>query len=207
MNPEQPMSSEQISPAASQLPPAEQQEAEPTVQPRIWVASLADYNAGTVHGVCLNAAQDEAALQAAIDTMLADSPQAAVAGEPAEEWAIHDYDGFGQLRIDAHENLTWISLVGKGIAEHGLAFAAWADAMQEEDYLAGFDDAYLGHYDSLHAYVEQLVNDLGYDRILEENLPASIRPYVKIDISATATDLLRDLHVLPAAEGGVWIFK
>ena len=205
MSPEQPTNSEQGPP--SQPSPAERHEADIVVPPQIWVASLADYNNGTLHGVWLNAARDEAELHADISTMLAASPLTAATGEPAEEWAIFDYDGFTPLRIDEHENLRWISRVAKGITEHGPAFAAYADVVEEEELLDGFDVAYLGHYDSVHAYVEQLVNDLGYDRILDEHLPATVRPYVKIDISATAADLLRDLHALPAADGGVWIFK
>jgi antirestriction protein len=207
MNAEQPPSSEQPEPVPSQTSPAERHEADIVVPPQIWVASLADYNNGTLHGTWLNAARDESALQADIATMLAASPLTAATGEPAEEWAIFDYDGFAPLRIDEHESLSWISRVAKGITQHGPAFAAYADVVEEEALLDGFDAAYLGHYDSLPTYVEQLVNDLGYDRILDENLPASVRPYVKIDITATAHDLLRDLHALPAADGGVWIFK
>lgn len=211
MNPEQPANYDQLPPALDQPPPAvaEQQEAEPTARPRIWVASLSDYNHGNMHGAWIDAAQEEAELQADIHAMLAASPLSVQTGEPAEEWAIHDYDGFGRLRIDEHEDLHWISLVGKGIAEHGLAFAAYADVMEEEELLANFDEDYLGHYDSLHTYIEQLINDLGYDRILDEALPASIRPYVKIDITATANDLLLggDLHAIPAPDGGVWIFN
>jgi antirestriction protein len=207
----QPCSTEQPLRPPAELPPAAtgQPEAASESRPRIWVTSLADYNHGTVHGVWLNAARDEADLQADIDTMLAASPLTAETGELATEWAIHDYTGFGDLRIDQRENLNWISLVATGIAEHGLAFAAYADVVEEEELLASFDADFLGHYDSLHAYLEQRVNDLGYDRILDEVVPASIRPYVKIDIAATANDLLRggDLHTVPAPDGGVWIFN
>jgi antirestriction protein len=177
-------------------------------RPRIWVGSLSDYNNGALYGVWLDAAREPEEIQADIDVMLAASPWTAQTGEPAEEWGFFDYDNFGTCRIDEYESLSWISQVAKGIAEHGLAFAAYADVMQEEASLAGFNTAYLGHYDDLHAYIEQLVNDLGYDRILDEALPASLRPYVKIDITATANDLLgRDLHALPAPDGGVWIFR
>ncbi len=194
---------------ASAAAPAEQHEAEPAIQPRIWVASLSDYNNGIQHGAWLDAAQDEAELQAGINAMLAASPLTVHTGEPAEEWAIHDHQGFGTLPIYEHEDLSWISKVAQGIRQHGLAFAAYADVMEDEELLDGFDGAYLGHYDDLHAYVEELVNDLGYDRILDEALPASIRPYVKIDITATARDLELggDLHAVSANDGGVWIFR
>jgi len=60
--------------------------------PRIYVACLAAYNAGRLHGRWIDAAQDAADIQAEVRKMLAASPQA-----DAEEWAIHDYEGFGPL--------------------------------------------------------------------------------------------------------------
>jgi antirestriction protein len=224
MNHEQPPASgeQPPEPATSQSPqaapgsPVEPQLAEPelheqgrTPPPRIWVSSLADYNNGSLHGAWIEAAREPEEIQADIDAMLAASPWTAQTGEPAEEWAIHDRDGFGALRIGEHENLRWISTVGKGIAQHGLAFAAYAEVVEDEELLGSFDKEYLGHYDSLHTYLEQTINDLGYDRILDEVVPPKLRPYVKIDIDATARDLQfgGDLHVLAATEGGVWIFR
>lgn len=192
-----------------QQPAMELHEQSASPPPRIWAASLSDYNNSVLHGAWIEATREPDEIQADIDTMLAASPWTAQTGEPAEEWAVHDQDGFGALRIDEHENLRWISLVGKGIAEHGLAFAAYAEVVEDEELLASFDQEYLGQYDSLHAYLEQTINDLGYDRILDEVVPPKLRPYVKIDIDATARDLQfgGDLHVLAATEGGVWIFR
>src|SRR3954468_4463852 len=105
MHQEQPTNTEPLPPEQpADVPvaaaPAEQHEAESSVQPRIWVASLSDYNSGTLHGAWIDAARDESELQADIETMLAASPLTAATGEPAEEWAIHDSDGFAPLRID-----------------------------------------------------------------------------------------------------------
>jgi antirestriction protein len=189
--------------------PAEHHEDEPVIQPRIWVASLSDYNNGTLHGQWLDAAQDEAELQAGIATMLASSPLTARTGEPAEEWAIHDYQGFGALPIYEHENLSWISRVAKGIAQHGLAFAAYADVMEDEELLTGFEDDYLGHYDDLHTYVEQLINDLGYDRILDEALPASIRPARRLRAGRRRLDIpwLTLIQLAPLQREGLSVFS
>ena len=49
-------------------------------------------------------------------------PTTARYGEVAEEWAIHDYDGFGELRLDENEALSTIARVAGGIREHGDAF-------------------------------------------------------------------------------------
>jgi antirestriction protein len=196
-------------PAESPLPTHEAHEQELSLLPQIWVGSLSDYNNGQLYGAWIDAAREPEQLQADIATMLAGSPWAARTGEPAEEWGVFDTENFGGCRIDQHENLDWISNVAKGIKQHGLAFAAWADVVEEPERLTEFDKAYQGHYDSVTAYVEQLINDLGYDELLDRVVPTTLRPYVKIDVAATARDLLfgGDLQALEAAEGGVWIFN
>ena len=66
-----------------------------TGHPRIYVACLAAYNGGILHGAWLDAAQEPWALYDDVKAMLDASP---VAG--AEEFAIHDYEGFGEVRIE-----------------------------------------------------------------------------------------------------------
>ena len=63
-----------------------------TDTPRIYVASLADYNSGRLRGRWIDADQPAEAIREQIVEMLAES------NEPiAEEWAIHDYENFGDL--------------------------------------------------------------------------------------------------------------
>jgi antirestriction protein len=171
------------------------------------VGSLADYTDGRLHGTWIEAARGPEEIQAAIQTVLASSPWTTRTGQLAEEWGIFDYDNFGTCRIEVHPDLSWVSAVATGIQQHGLAFAAWANVVEEPARLPDFDEAYLGHYDSLQAYVEQLINDLSYDQLLDRAVPPSLRPYVTINLAATAQDVGRDVQVLPAAEGGVWIFN
>lgn len=93
-----------------------------TPSPRIYVASLADYNAGRLHGVWLEADREPAEVHADIQALLAAS------SEPgAEEYAIHDYDGFGDARLDEYDSLELVCRIARGITAHGLAFAAWAE--------------------------------------------------------------------------------
>ena len=49
-------------------------EEERKTQPRIYVASLADYNEGRLHGAWIDAAQDEEELERCVKEMLARSP-------------------------------------------------------------------------------------------------------------------------------------
>ncbi len=57
--------------------------------PRIYIACLAAYNNGHLHGAWIDADQDADQIRDAIAAMLARSPV-----EDAEEYAIHDYEGF-----------------------------------------------------------------------------------------------------------------
>src|SRR5436305_12663954 len=81
-------------------------------RPRVYVASLADYNAGRLHGAWLDGNQEPGELKRQIAAMLARSPEPG-----AEEWAIHDYDGFGAARLDEYESLETIARLAAGIAE------------------------------------------------------------------------------------------
>lgn len=69
---------------------------------RIYVACLASYNAGILHGEWIEATADADELKARVQAMLDRSP------EPyAEEWAIHDFEGFG--RMSEYEDLDHIA--------------------------------------------------------------------------------------------------
>jgi len=177
-------------------------------RPRIWVGSWLDYNNGILHGDWISADQDDAEVWTDIQAMLARSPTSAQTGVAAEDWGIFDHEHFGPLRIHENESVAWVATVARGIAEHGLAFAAWADVMQDEALLDGFEIAYLGHFDSVEAFAEQLVDDLGYQQVLDDAVPEQLQPYIRIDCSALARDLQAggDIHVVPANDGGVWLF-
>lgn len=75
-------------------------------EPRIYVSSLSDYNAGRLYGAWINANQDDEDIQEAISEMLSRSTESI-----AEEWAIHDYEGFGPLRIDEYESIEHVAKV------------------------------------------------------------------------------------------------
>jgi len=197
-------------PGENTEPPSgsEQHEQDGAEAPRIWVGSLSDYNNGVLHGAWIDAGREVDAIQTDIQSMLAASPWAARTGEPAEEWGIFDHENFGTCRIDQHEDLDWVSGVAQGITEHGPAFAAWADVMEDRELLADFEEAYLGEYDSLEAYAEQLIDDLGYNELLDR-LPSNLRPYVHINVAGFAQDmwLSGDVQVYHRPDGGVWIFN
>ena len=187
-----------------QVPVDDRTEREPGSPVHVYVASLADYNYGRLHGAWLDAAVEVDELAEGIQTMLAHSPI-----PDAEEWAIHDYEGFGPLRLSEYENLDIVSQIGRGIAEHGAAFAHWAAlcGTSDPEDLARFDDVYLGHWDSIEAYADDLLDELGIDAIIEQAVPDHLQAYVKVDVEGFARDLEYSGEV-NASEGdnGVYLF-
>lgn len=172
--------------------------------PRIYVASLSDYNNGRLHGVWLDAARSADDIYSDINAMLASSRE-----PDAEEFAIHDYDEFGVKQIDEYDGIPLVAQIANGIAEHGDAFSAWADVHADDpDMLDQFSEHYLGHYQSLQDYAEEIIDDLGYHRLLEESIPESLRPYARIDTDALARDMYLDgsITIYPDEENGVWLF-
>ena len=188
-------------------PPAggEDYERAPNPEPKIYVASLADYVAGRLYGRWIDAAQPPEALLAAISEVLAAAPTPG-----AEEWAIHDYENFGPLRLGEYESANTISTVAQGIVEHGPAFAAWASQVDihNAEEMERFEDCYLGHWESVEAYAEDLVEDLGTLSAIEQ-AAGSLAPYVKVDMEALARDmeLGGDVAALEAEAGGVYLFS
>jgi antirestriction protein len=181
----------------------ERRESEPKPQPRIYVASLSDYNAGRLHGVWLNADVETDTLAHGVRTMLSASPEPV-----AEEFAIHDYEAFGPLRLDEFETLGSVSRIGRGIAEYGLAFAHWAALVgTDSEALERFEESYRGHYASLAAYVEEVIDDMGVDDDINKAVPEFLAPYVHINVEAFGRDLEQagDITASPG-EGGVYVF-
>ena len=162
------------------------------LHPAIWVGSLLDYTNGILHGDWLNAARDVEELHTDIQRIMAISPTTRQTGEPAEEWGIFDYEDFGTWKPGEYEDLTIVAAIARGIAEHGPAFAAWADLHDADpDMLDGFGDAYLGEYDSLDVWAESVMDEMGtrdeIDRVLEEKVG--------------------DIAVIHKPGGGVWVFN
>jgi antirestriction protein len=180
-------------------------------RPRIWVGSWLDYNNGVLYGQWIDADRDATDIWADIEAMLAASPTAAQDGEVAEDWGIFDHENFGDARVSEQDSITRLAAIANGITEHGPAFAAWAGLTNfhgtDDETGDRFSDAYLGEYESLEAYASQMIDDLGYQALLD-TLPEHLRRYVEINVAGFAQDfwLSGDISVCHKPGGGVWLF-
>lgn len=190
-----------------QQPSQPEREPAPRQTPKVWIGSLADYNNGTLTGDWVDAATDDEQLIAVAQQIVAGSDDPS-----AEEWAIFDYEDFGTWRPGEYEDLTVVAAVARGIAEHGPAFAAWAELHDADpDMMTSFEDAFLGEFDSAGAWAESMLEDLGsreeIDRLLAEKV-GDLARYVRLDTGAWARDawLSGDVAIVRRPEGGVWVF-
>lgn len=205
-----------ISPVTTAAPnreggcPPEQHEALSRDGPRIYVASLSDYNAGILHGEWIEADGDVETMQAAVGGVLRTSPTAKDEGLPAEQWAIHDFDGFGELRLGEHESLDTIARLARGIREHGEAFAAWASYVGHDDLeqLYAFEERFEGEWDSVKAFAEEQLEAGGAEAIINA-APEWLQSYLRLDVAGFARDLELggDIITVDRPEGGVWVWR
>jgi antirestriction protein len=168
-----------------------------TDTPRVYVACLASYNAGILHGEWIDADQVADVIREEIADMLANSPTPG-----AEEFAIHDYEGFGGISLGEYEDIDHVATLGALLVEHGAAFGAYVGHVGVDHATEdGFQDSYCGEWDSEEAYAEEL-----FDELYLHEVPEHVQHY--IDYSAFARDLfLGDYYSVDCPNGGVFVFR
>lgn len=121
--------------------------------PSLYIADLAAYNAGRLHGVWIDFDSGTTAdeVQSAIDAMLKDSPV-----PDAEEWDIHDSEHFAGFRSN---DLELLCQVADLIHEHGegavKGFISQLGDNNVEAEIDNFSDIYLGCYKSEADFCEE----------------------------------------------------
>lgn len=161
---------------------------------RIYVADLAAYNAGSLHGKWIDLGQfaDEEDLLAEI--------QANVLLPYHEEWAIHDYEGFGPIKVSEYEALHNVIAHSQALdqlseSEHAPFAVFISDVVGSLDYFNGdalaavdeFHDRYLGEMSMLD-YAYKLVEETDMLRGVSE----TVAHY--FDYEAFARDLEMEMY-------------
>lgn len=151
--------------------------------PRIYVACLASYNNGVLHGKWIDATSDEDEMQEAIDKILRSSPYPNVMVEDpetgkdvpsAEEFAIHDHEGLGN--IGEYTPLSEIADLVTLLEEND-TLPAHVVLAYHRDYQEDPKDNYRGQYDSWADFAREWHEETG---TLNE-LPDWVRYHVDWD--------------------------
>ena len=128
-----------------------------TTTPKIYVADLAAYNAGKLRGAWIDATQESAEIMAEVQAMLAASPEPV-----AEEYAIHDAEGFEGVFISEWASFDEVHNIALLIEEHGALGAEllnhWNNDVDEVRRL--FEGGnYLGAWDSVADYAQEITEE------------------------------------------------
>lgn len=163
--------------------------------PRIYVASLSDYNAGILHGAWIDANQDEDDIREEIKEMLAESRN-----QPAEDYAIHDYEGFCGIKISEYSGIDEIAAIAEAIEEHGEKFALVYDDLQSIDAaIEACTDRYYGEFDEVEDYAYDFLHDC-YE------IPDYLENYIDYEAFGRDLQLGGDIEVYQSSDYTYHIF-
>ncbi len=133
--------------------------------PRIYVASLSDYNSGRLHGKWIDASQTAREIHEEIRMMLTKSK------EPnAEEWAIHDFEGFCFWKPCESESLETISRVAELIGEYGEVITALVEDYGADEAETYYEENYQGEFESLEDWAYLMIEECGWLNNVHEQL-------------------------------------
>lgn len=171
------------------------------VEPRIYVACLASYNNGVLHGKWIDATQSAEDIRAAIADVLRSSkfPNVTLHDSDgleyasAEEWAIHDYEGFGSCKLSESEDIDTVAELAEAIEDNGDIYSAYVDHVgQRYASVEGFKEDYQGAYASLEAYAESYIEDTG----MLQGVPDTIARYFDYESFARDLELGGDVYTI-----------
>ncbi len=130
------------------------------IEPRVYIACLASYNNGILHGEWIDVPDTVEELQAEINKVLASSTIPS-----SEEWAVHDHEGFAGLITSEYPSLAHIVNAANMVNELGEdATMAACQCLGVDDALEAFGEGNLNvsEYGDKMDYADQLLEDCGY---------------------------------------------
>ena len=163
---------------------------------KIYVADLAAYNAGILSGVWIDATLEPDDIYEQISALLAQSP---VAG--AEEFAIHDYEGFEGCTLYEYEGVESAHTKAVFIEEHGQIGAALLAHVADdiEQAQKAMDDQYRGEFKSVADYAQEFRED-------SSQVPEHLAGYIDYERMARDFEYSGDIYTISTAHDEVHIF-
>lgn len=156
-----------------------------TLNPRIYVACLAAYNNGFLHGAWIDACDDLEKIRAQVNAMLKSSPV-----PDAEEFAIHDHEDFGGCDLGEYAGLERAHAVAGFLIDTGKL-----GSLLLTHFSGNLEDAqnalenYAGCYESSADFAQELTEET-------TTTPASLQYYIDYKSMARDMELNGDIIVL-----------
>ena len=163
---------------------------------RIYVADLAAYNNGVLHGVWIDATDDLDTIQDQINAMLKATP----IDEVAEEYAIHDYEGFGGYRVSEYEGIEQIHEIACLIGEYPDVGGELLDYYSDVDEARkAMEENYCGCHKSVADYAQDLTEQTG-------DIPKHLECYIDYSRMGYDMEVGGDIFTIETGHEEVHIF-
>lgn len=163
---------------------------------QIYVADLAAYNNAILHGVWIDATQTPDEMNEQIQAMLKQSPV-----DDAEEYAIHDHEGFERAPVSEWESLDNIHTMACFIAEYGALGAELINHFGDiAEAVKSVEEGYHGCYASIGDYAEQFTEET-------TDIPQHIQYYIDFDRMGREWEMSGDIYTIETAHNEVHVFS
>lgn len=176
---------------------------------KLYFACLASYNNGRLHGAWIEASSDADEMQEQIDAMLRASPFPNVMVEDpetgedvpsAEEWAVHDYDGFPNMgeypSLDDVAAFVELTEEYDHIEPDDLQKIA-EDFSTIDEASEALRDQFCGIYDSFRDYADEAADEMLAAHDVKDDNP--LARY--FDYESFVRDLSMDMHTIDVPSG------
>jgi antirestriction protein len=172
-------------------------------RPRIYVASLSDYNAGILHGTWIDATLSGEEIQEEVNKMLKLSKDPC-----AEEWAIHDDEAFEGIKIDEWLSFDVVSDIANvlidGRYETSLIASLYIHLGIDISEIIDFiDDNYQGEHSDVGSWAESFLEETG----ALERVPKNLSIYIDFDKYGKDAEISGDVFTIDSnSYGKVHVF-
>lgn len=163
---------------------------------RIYVADLAAYNNGRLHGVWINARDDLDATKTQVNKMLAKSPESF-----SKEFSIHDYEGFCGYALSEYAVIEAAHDIAYFIVDYpdsgGKLLNHFCGDLEETRTVA--DKNYYSCYKSLADYAQEFTKET-------TQIPGNISYYIDYERVNRDMELSGDVFTIKTGHETVHIF-
>ncbi|WP_426011764.1 antirestriction protein ArdA [Caulobacter sp. DWR2-3-1b2] len=166
------------------------------LEPRIYIACLAAYNNGRLHGVWIDVEDDADTVRDAINAMLKASPMPG-----AEEYAIHDHEGFGGVEIAEYAGIDKVVEIAAFLRVYGglgaLVLEHFGDDLEAAQ--TALVEDYHGVFDSLADCIQEVTEEATV-------IPERLRYYIDWEAMGRDAELNGDIFTIKTAHDEVHVF-
>lgn len=165
----------------------------------IYVASLSDYNAGRLHGKWIEIHGDADDVYDRIEAVLKTSSQ-----ESAEEYAIHDFEGFGGIELRETESVEDLVFIAEALDHYPAGVVKYFHEKVSPEHLAErCQDGYI-RTTEWNVDPESAVAEYALDYLTDhgtEGVPQLWRDHIEAVAQSLAVNWINEGTVIPIYAG------